>query len=458
MSESIPTSTPKPTPTASWYERSAWIVVSAVFLLLAWRQHQFVNQHAVNILFWDQWDFYAPLFREGSLWEIFKQQHGPHRQGLGFLLTDLLTHLSGWNSRWDAFGVSFVLIFAGLLGLLLARRCGARGISLVTIPLLFLNIRQYEMFVNASNISHGAMPMLLFMALLLCLFIERDALRLLAISLLTFLAIFTGFGIFVGLVIPMVLVVQMIQHWRQNEKQRALSVLLALVAIGAAWALFSVGYRFDPAVSDYRFPYEKPWEYFYFIAAMLNNFHGMQTQSLPVLIWGLTCTAFLGGLALFHGWRILRHGVLNERRSTVIFCLAAFSLIYGLNTAIGRVFSGWQEAGAASRYVTLMIPAGLAAYLHFATLNKAILARTLTIAYVCFLAYNTVELHTRDWRSINHYSEGRRAWKAAYLETRSEEQASERTHFQVYPAPVLGDRLRYLEAHRLNLFNSDAHP
>lgn len=107
------------------------LAVTATFMILAWRQHFFVDRNAVNLLYWDQWDFYFPLFHDGSLWDIFNYQHGPHRQGIGFILTSLLAQLSGWNSRWDAFGVSFVLTSAAGLGLQLARRCGASGLGLI---------------------------------------------------------------------------------------------------------------------------------------------------------------------------------------------------------------------------------------------------------------------------------------------------------------------------------------
>ena len=36
------------------------IVVVALFLFLALRQHLFVDSHAVNVMFWDQWDFISP--------------------------------------------------------------------------------------------------------------------------------------------------------------------------------------------------------------------------------------------------------------------------------------------------------------------------------------------------------------------------------------------------------------
>jgi len=60
--------------------------------------------------------------------------------------------------------------------------------------------------------------------------------------------------------------------------------------------------------------------------------------------------------------------------------------------------------------------------------------------------------------TVNYYSEGRRAWKAAYLKTKDEVKANELSNFCVYPAPRLKERLQFLEKNRLNLFNPDGTP
>jgi hypothetical protein len=86
------------------------LAVLADFICLAWRQHQFVDRYAVNVIFWDQWDFYRPFFQGQGWWAPFSYQRGPHRQGAGFLITEILAGLSGWNSRWDGFGVNFLLM------------------------------------------------------------------------------------------------------------------------------------------------------------------------------------------------------------------------------------------------------------------------------------------------------------------------------------------------------------
>ncbi|MFH0785318.1 MAG: hypothetical protein V2B20_25655 [Pseudomonadota bacterium] len=409
-------------------------------------------------MYWDQWDFYTPLFQDGTLWDIFNRQHGPHRQGIGFILTSIIAQISGWNSRWDAFGVSFVLMGAAGLGFLLVRRCGAHGFGLIVIPLLFLNIRQYEIFVGAANISHGAMPIFLFMSLCLAWFIRPIGWRLSALCFLTFLLIFTGFGLFVGFLVPLVLAVQAIHHFQRKEKRKGLSIVFALTGIGLAWVIFACGYRFDPAVDGFRFPYEKPLEYLFFVASMLNNYHGIRGYGIFVLSIGVFTLAILVVMAIWHGWRIIQGDEQDQNRSVVIFCLAAFTVIYCFETAVGRVFLGWKEASVASRYVTLLIPAGLALYLCFSGLKNRTLSNMLCFFYVALLLTGTLRLHKSDLRTIHTYSDGRLAWKAAYLKTGDERQSSERANFLIYPATELKDRLRFLEKWQLNLFNANSTP
>src|SRR5215813_15241915 len=70
--------------------RPQWqlVAVLAAFAALSARLFTLISRYAVNVFFMDQWDFNeATLFEKHSLWEMFRWQHGPHRQGLGALLS-----------------------------------------------------------------------------------------------------------------------------------------------------------------------------------------------------------------------------------------------------------------------------------------------------------------------------------------------------------------------------------
>ena len=427
-------------------------IVAAAFAGLSWRQLQFVSSHSVNILFWDQWDFFKPLFENQGWWATFARQHGPHREGAGLVVMRLLAGMSDWDSRWDAFAASLLMIAAAALGLRLARRMGIPGnsVALVAVPLLFLNVLQYESFVGAVNLSHGTMPMFLFMAYCLSWFARNERWRILAISALTFLLIFTGFGLFVGFLTPVILVAECIQSWRARDTMRATLSGLGVAASGASWALFSHGYLFQPAVAGFRFPFERPAQYFVFVARMLGNFFGAPILGALGLVLGLLVAAALVVICVRNGRRMIRAGVASEPGSVVLFCLSAYSLLFCGNAAVGRVFMG-DTAPFASRYVTLMVPAGMALFLEIALLGRRRPFGWPALVYAALLIPGTCFLRPLDVTGVQWYTEGKAKWKAAYLETHDEAKADKAAGFQVYPGP-LGDRLKYLEERRLNLF------
>lgn len=118
--------------------RTTWLLGLA-FVVLAVRLGHFVDRFAVNLVFWDQWDFLQGLFDDASLWELFRRQHGPHRQGVANLLIAGEYALTGWNGRADAALAAIVMALTGLGGLWwvrrvtgFAHRLGRRGAAAVS--------------------------------------------------------------------------------------------------------------------------------------------------------------------------------------------------------------------------------------------------------------------------------------------------------------------------------------
>jgi hypothetical protein len=433
------------------------LATAGLFTALIIRQYLFINRYAINLMIWDQWSIYAPLFDGDSLWGAFDFQHGPHRQGVGAIVMCGLAKIGNWNSRWDAFAVGITLTVAAATAILLAWKCGVKWVHLWIIPLLVLNIRQYEGFVHASNVSHGAMPVFLLMILSLCWYIQSPVKRLACVSLLTFALIFTGFGLFAGLLTPLILLVESRRHFSRKEYGMGWRGVGAIASIACFWLLFLHNYHFAPAVAEYRFPYEKPWEYLYFISSMLSNFGGLAGYGVLSLIVGFGIACFLVFISVINGLNILR-GSDDARRSTVIFCLSAFTLIFCIETAVGRVFLGWEAASRASRYVTLMIPGWLAIGLHLSTLKSIKAAHWSVLGFGLLLMWGTLFLKPSDWELITRWSTGRKLWKDTYLTTHDVQKADEVSQFSIYPGPAPEGRLNYLEKHHLNLFNGDTVP
>ena len=97
--------------------RSFWtlLLLLIAFSVLALRLLILISHYAVNVFFMDQWDIAdATLFQRHSLWEMFRWQHGPHRQGLGSLLAYLIEPFFHWSSRSESFLAAALVIFAAL--------------------------------------------------------------------------------------------------------------------------------------------------------------------------------------------------------------------------------------------------------------------------------------------------------------------------------------------------------
>jgi hypothetical protein len=294
------------------------------------------------------------------------------------------------------------------------------------------------------------------MAYCLSWFVRDRARRLGAITVLTFLLIFTGFGMFVGLLTPVLLALEALQAWRAGERRHALGSAGALVLACAAWGLFARGYTFEPAVAGFRFPYEHPMEYLVFTARMVGHFYGTPLLSTSEFVLGLAVAAVLLVICAWNGVRCALRGVEREPRSVVLFCLSAYSILFCVNCAVGRVFTG-PIAPYASRYVALLIPAGVAMLLQASVLAHRRPFFWLALAYTALLVPATAFPRPYEVWGANWYSNGRSAWKAEYLRTLDKAAAEKAAHFPIYPGN-LDDRLKYVREHHLNLFLPSSGP
>ena len=55
-----------------------------------------------NVLFMDQWDFLYTLFYGGGWWDRFIHQHGPHRQGLGMVISAWILQATDLDVRYES--------------------------------------------------------------------------------------------------------------------------------------------------------------------------------------------------------------------------------------------------------------------------------------------------------------------------------------------------------------------
>ena len=450
-------------PTPAPRRATRWIpvtLIALVTLVAAGRLLWGVNRYAVNILFWDQWDFWSPMFNNQGYLDLFWYTHA-HRQGLGFVLTGALAHLTGWNTRTECFMIAGVLIAALLAALALRRAIFGRWEWTDIIwPVLFFSPLMLDALVQVPNLSHGIMPLLLLMLFCLCWGIKRRWLAYGLMLIVNFNCTFTGFGLFLGLVTPTMFLVEIVAYARGRNYRAMYLAMGALLGSIVSMLIFLHGYVPSAAIPGFQFP-DPHWKlYPEFVALQLAYLDGVHGVGRLANIAGWSSVAIALGALVIHGRRLLRprppglEPPAGLFLSQVIVTLMGFGLIFTCFCAVGRMIMG-VAGGQTARYLPLLMGMLLAVYFHVASLPRGMVRGALMLWMVVTL----IGLHgwqrPEDRQNLEIYATGKQLWKQAYLATGSIEEAERASNFQVYPRPVehtLQWRLDELRRRHLNLF------
>jgi hypothetical protein len=432
----------------------AWPVafVFLVTLAAAIRLAEFIERYSVNVFFYDQWDFLRNFFAgDPSLSALFYLQHGPHREGVGLLLDKYLYPLTSWNARVDSYITWACLIAAALLALELKRRLFGRiDYWDAVIPMLFLTLVQFDTFIVTPNPAYSGFPMLLLMLYLLALLIGNEWLRYGAVLAINYLLIFTGFGIFMGVVTIALFAWLCYRSFRGFSPTPLAMPALGLLIAAASFASFFYHYVFQSAVDCFTFPHYPLSDYPKFVALMFSSALGIHGPRLFALLLGAALlSAIVWTLAI-----ALRRALASDPLPPlplVLSILIGYSTIFAVNTALGRVCLGLPQAAQPSRYATLMFPALLGLYLHLRTLTPAALRPVaLTV-----LALALVPGHVHHPWEVAYYAERKNAWVQCYRQNGNIGYCDGATHFKIYPDAArtkLQEKLDYLRLIRANLF------
>lgn len=432
--------------------------IGIVFIIYAVLLFNLINRHSVNVLFWDQWDFSDYLFGNPTVWEMFSHQHGPHRQGIGAFLNLFIGTVSGWNSRAEAFCIGGILVLAMAAALYLKYRLFGKLTAWDTlIPVISLSFVQCEVAFPNTNTGYTALPLLFIMLVGIILTLQNPIHRYLLLAVTNFFAVFTGFTVFIGVIVPVILVFAIIIHWLAKERREMFYALGALIASLLTLALFFKGYYLAPAVDCFQFPHPQPYEYLVFISNMLTMCQGFLygyqvtfARRFGMILFGIWLV-----LLLFQFWQIVKTRKFSPI-PVVNFLFFSFSIIYALNTAVGRVCLGTDQARS-TRYMTLLIPGWLALYFTVLLLKSSILRN----AALVILAILFVILPLRRYNQIDSQflplTEGKQIWAACYVERESIEECDKISKIQIYPnaeATHLKDKLNFLKQKQYNLFSN----
>jgi hypothetical protein len=436
------------------------VLLLIVTVLLSARLFVFVDEYAVNMPYWDQWDFLRPFFQEADLLTRVLVQHGPHRQGLGALLLSVLYPLTQWDLRAECFVAAATLLVACGVYFGVKYRLNPRwSLTDLAIPLLVLSILQCELFVGAPNPSHGSLPALLIALVALCLTMDNPMPRSLLLAALSVVSTYTGFAFFNGLILTSWLVLDWWTH-RNSGGPNKLSMSLGLAATVAIAGIGSyfIDYKRQPAIDCFVFPHPKPEEYGEFVALMVGRAFGSSTFGLIAgespEKWFLIALESLGvcWAWAWSFWRICRGT--RGRESFVTLYLASFSLLFAGMAAIGRVCGGMVFA-MSSRYVPYMIPGILALYLAMSTaLPPGRLRSLLLTGFIVLLVLKEARFDSHD-DEFKRLRDGKKSWAQCYLARKDVHACNEATGFVIHPSAdpaFLKSKLDYLESNKLNFF------
>jgi len=435
-----------------------WLFVSIAFIFYAVRMFRLISRYAVNIIFSDQWDFdNATLFQKHSLWKMFDWQHGPHRQGLGALFQRMVDPLFGWNSRTESFVIGGVIVAAAICALWLKTRLYGKfsGFDVVIPAILFIP-GQWATWFMAANFAHGPFPLLLILLYCLAWTSKRQAVRYPLVLLINFVSIYTGFGIFLGVVTPILLT---LDYWASTPQTRlsktyfTFAVLLALASLGS----FFVGYKVLPGLPCFSLQPQSPMSYLAFVPLMFANFFGLRHITLPAQVIGtMILAAVLVSLIAF-SWSLLRQDSPklerdDRNKALIIVGLTGYTLLFCVNTAYGRLCGGLKIASA-SRYVIYLEPAILGFYFFLLSLRQTAFRKFLLSSFLIAVVAGSFYL---DRGGMGFSKNVKQGWKTCYLQTEDIEQCDKVAGFPIYsnsPQQThLREKLEYLKKTRQNLY------
>lgn len=427
------------------------IVVVAASLIALVRLLLAVTRYSVNLLYWDQWDFYNPLFNRGSYWQIFNYQHAPHREGIGLVLDKLVLDYTAWDSRAEVLFMVGALFVATLLALALKRKLFGRfDYTDCIVPCLFLTFAQLEALVGEPNPSYSVFPELLLMFYCLAWLIPRPLLRYTAVLFLNFLLIYTGFGIFMGVVTVGILLLELRRSIRGKSEPFAFP-LVALLIAGLSLAAFFYRYRWD-LTTGCPVPDPHFWNYPWFVSLLMSYFLGLRTLILASTVGAVVA---LGATAIFLGsvfqlWSKKEWSAIDR----TVAMLLGFSLMFAGNAALGRTCQGMPEAAQFSRYMGLLVPGFFGIYLHLLTWRSLRLRLALAAVFVLAVLPGTFLIPNGYSPELVH--DGKVAWRTCILQTGNIAYCDQVTGFPAYPVPQrthLREKLEFLRANHLNLYS-----
>jgi len=432
--------------------------IALVFAVCAFRVFRLIDSHGVDLVVMDQWDFFVPLFDQGYGWldkMRFQFEGSPHRMGVGWPLIEWTARLSGFSTRADGFVIAGVLCAAAALALEVKRRITGRlELADACLPLVFLTLRQWGTFVATPDVSLGAMPVLLLVAGAFALTLGSPRARVAWLLAVDLACIYTGFAMFAGIVIPVLLLREAwLGHW---PPARTAGVLGVSLAFGLSYFVgFDAAPATGPVAGDGGLgTYPSYADYASYATNLFASALGVRSAWAAIAV-GMLWPLLLGVPLVYACRELWRRS--PEPGPAAVGLLCGFGLLFVLANTLGRVGEGVSFAYT-PRYVTLMLPALFGLYLAIATgLGGRMRQAALSVFIVVWCA-GELAGGAGHQPAAAELAQAKRDWKQCYFVTRDVARCNAAGRYSIYPwrekYPAIERRLAWLEQHGLNLFAS----
>lgn len=441
------------------------LIILAFFIFHSYYLIDITLKYSVNILFWDQWDFYIVYFNNLSYYEYFILQHGPHRQGIGPFFTEIINYFSDWDTKVESLSITVILILSCFSALWLKFRVTEKlHIFDFIIVYLFLSPVHIDTIAGTPNLSHSALPLLLFILYCHIWLFNKSYTRNLIILCLNLFLTFTGFGVFTCLLTLGIFSLELLRS-KLNKSKSFISDILFLSGAIFTILFFLHNYRFNPAVDCFGEKQIEISSYIKFCGLLFSRalsitYYEGPVKNLIAQNTGIGIFLLLITTSIISLFSILRHmsdKTVNQK-SLVVLLLCSFVILYAINISIGRICL--TEAGSqVSRYSTLLMLGFFGFYISIILMKKRIIKYLGLTLLISILSYGYKNAFIKADQIGNENKSRKEVWKICYLKYENINDCDIRTGTQIYPNPQktgLENKLKFLKENKLNLYKNSS--
>jgi len=332
------------------------ICLPLIFILLPIiLQGLFISRFAVNVPFWDQWQFIPAIqqFHDGGNWlQAIWRPHDVHRQFFPNLIFLFLASFTDWNTIAEMV-FSFIISCLILLIMWLIYRKATSGNlwGFVVVSWLFCSWGQWENMLWGWQVSIYLMVFGVLLTLYLLSFPNRITLILAALT-----AVLASYSFNTGLYVwPIGLVSLLIK--RSSIKRVVFWLMATLITV----MIYFIRFDTSPIQSPFEFILNQPdFLTLYFITVIGASLSGLKL--IISIVVGLVIF-ILGYYFLYHKWFLYKQTRMLSERDLLPINLFLFSLISSIFITLGRIGFEQYTWAMSSRYTTITMVGVVAVYL-----------------------------------------------------------------------------------------------